>query len=203
MRFGNISGKFILIEQNSQPCGAGCFAFSREGGNNGRQYLPELASCAECGRVGKILWLLLAASPPGDVLFWWQKRTRKPPAISTRWTHEKGAARPFQPQRRSRSGKMRAASLNAFFFRFSDLESLRDGRYGQVHSLSAARQPQADSSRYRCPKRSPAGSCRAATERPSNGGTQKSVKRLSSTLRKEDCKTKKSRKPKLPGIFWR
>ena len=116
MRFGNISGKFILIEQNSQPCGAGCFAFSREGGNNGRQYLPELASCAECGRVGKILWLLLAASPPGDVLFWWQKRTRKPPAISTRWTHEKGAARPFQPQRRSRSGKMLAASLNAFFF---------------------------------------------------------------------------------------
>ena len=30
------------------------------------------------------------------VLFCWQKRTRKPPAISTRWTHEKGAARPFQ-----------------------------------------------------------------------------------------------------------
>ena len=28
-----------------------------------------------------------------------QKRTRKVPAISTRWTHEKGAARPFQPQR--------------------------------------------------------------------------------------------------------
>ena len=25
-----------------------------------------------------------------------QKRTRKAPAISTRWTHEKGAARPFQ-----------------------------------------------------------------------------------------------------------
>ena len=25
-----------------------------------------------------------------------QKRTRKPPAISTRWIHEKGAARPFQ-----------------------------------------------------------------------------------------------------------
>ena len=33
---------------------------------------------------------------PRDVLFWWQKRTRKPPAISTRWIHEKGAARPFQ-----------------------------------------------------------------------------------------------------------
>jgi len=32
----------------------------------------------------------------GYVLFCWQKRTRKPPAISTRWTHEKGAARPFQ-----------------------------------------------------------------------------------------------------------
>ena len=30
------------------------------------------------------------------VLFCWQKRTRKPPAISTRWIHEKGAARPFQ-----------------------------------------------------------------------------------------------------------
>ena len=30
------------------------------------------------------------------VLFWCQKRTRKSPAISTRWTHEKGAARPFQ-----------------------------------------------------------------------------------------------------------
>ena len=25
-----------------------------------------------------------------------QKRTRKPPAISTRWIHEKGAASPFQ-----------------------------------------------------------------------------------------------------------
>ena len=31
----------------------------------------------------------------GDVLFWLQKRTRKQPAISTRWIHEKGAARPF------------------------------------------------------------------------------------------------------------
>ena len=31
-----------------------------------------------------------------NVLFCWQKRTRKPPAISTRWIHEKGAARPFQ-----------------------------------------------------------------------------------------------------------
>ena len=31
-----------------------------------------------------------------NVLFCWQKRTRKPPAISTRWTHEKGADRPFQ-----------------------------------------------------------------------------------------------------------
>ena len=31
-----------------------------------------------------------------NVLFWCQKRTRKPPAISTRWIHEKGATRPFQ-----------------------------------------------------------------------------------------------------------
>ena len=38
-----------------------------------------------------------------DVLFWWQKRTRKPPAISTRWIHEKGAARPFQtPKEKSK-----------------------------------------------------------------------------------------------------
>ena len=37
------------------------------------------------------------------VLFCWQKRTRKPPAISTRWTHEKGAARPFQtPKEKSK-----------------------------------------------------------------------------------------------------
>ena len=38
-----------------------------------------------------------------NVLFCWQKRTRKPPAISTRWTHEKGAARPFQtPKKKSK-----------------------------------------------------------------------------------------------------
>ena len=117
---------------------------------------------------------------------------------------ERGCTPLSTPKKKSkRKNASRFAQRIFFFFRFSDLESLRDGRYGQVHSLSAARQPQADSSRYRCPKRSPAGSCRAATERPSNGGTQKSVKRLSSTLRKEDCKTKKSRKPKLPGIFWR
>ena len=37
------------------------------------------------------------------VLFWCQKRTRKPPAISTRWIHEKGAARPFQtPKEKSK-----------------------------------------------------------------------------------------------------
>ena len=39
----------------------------------------------------------------GIVLFRCQKRTRKPPAISTRWTHEKGAARPFQtPKEKSK-----------------------------------------------------------------------------------------------------
>ena len=32
----------------------------------------------------------------GYVLFCHQKRTRKVPAISTRWIHEKGAARSFQ-----------------------------------------------------------------------------------------------------------
>ena len=35
-----------------------------------------------------------------------QKRTRKAPAISTRWIHEKGAARPFQtPKERSKRKK--------------------------------------------------------------------------------------------------
>ena len=36
-----------------------------------------------------------------------QKRTRKPPAISMRWIHEKGAARPFQ------TPKMKAALKKA------------------------------------------------------------------------------------------
>ena len=36
-------------------------------------------------------------------------------AISTRWTHEKGAARPFQPQRGWLHTKKLAASLNDFF----------------------------------------------------------------------------------------
>ncbi len=41
-----------------------------------------------------------------NVLFWWQKRTRKPPAISTRWIHEKGATRPFQtPKEKSKRKK--------------------------------------------------------------------------------------------------
>ena len=38
-----------------------------------------------------------------NVLLCCQKRTRKPPAISTRWIHEKGAARPFQtPKEKSK-----------------------------------------------------------------------------------------------------
>ena len=108
-----------------------------------------------------------------------QKRTRKPPAISTRWIHEKGAARPFQPQSRSRNGKILAASLNVFFS-LLHLESLRDGRYGLACSLSAARRSQTDSSKCRFPKRSPTGSCRTATEGPSDGATQKSVERSAS-----------------------
>ena len=50
-----------------------------------------------------------------NVLFWWQKRTRKPPAISTRWIHEKGATRPFQTPKEKSKRKKLAASLNAFF----------------------------------------------------------------------------------------
>ena len=61
------------------------------------------------------------------VLFWHQKRTRKVPAISTRWTHEKGAARPFQPQSRKAPYK-KASRFAQRFFVFRHLKSLRDGR---------------------------------------------------------------------------
>ena len=52
-----------------------------------------------CVQRGKGTAISTRWSRAGIVLFWHQKRTRKVPAISTRWTHEKGAARPFQPQR--------------------------------------------------------------------------------------------------------
>ena len=56
-----------------------------------------------------------------------QKRTRKAPAISTRWIHEKGAARPFQTPKQKSNRKILAATLNVFFS-LLHLESLRDGR---------------------------------------------------------------------------
>jgi len=51
----------------------------------------------------------------GYVLFCWQKRTRKPPAISTRWTHEKGAARPFQTPKKKSKRKKASRFAKRFF----------------------------------------------------------------------------------------
>ncbi|MFR8409785.1 MAG: hypothetical protein ACLVA8_10105, partial [Faecalibacterium prausnitzii] len=51
----------------------------------------------------------------GYVLFCWQKRTRKPPAISTRWTHEKGAARPFQTPKEKSKRKKASRFAKRFF----------------------------------------------------------------------------------------
>ena len=50
-----------------------------------------------------------------NVLFWWQKRTRKPPAISTRWIHEKGATRPFQTPK-EKSKRKKASRFAKLFF---------------------------------------------------------------------------------------
>ena len=50
-----------------------------------------------------------------NVLFWWQKRTRKPPAISTRWIHEKGAARPFQTPKELSKRKKASRFAKRFF----------------------------------------------------------------------------------------
>ena len=54
------------------------------------------------------------------VLFCCQKRTRKPPAISTRWIHEKGAARPFQTPKEKSKRKKASRFAKRFFSRFSD-----------------------------------------------------------------------------------
>jgi len=50
-----------------------------------------------------------------NVLFWWQKRTRKPPAISTRWIHEKGATRPFQTPKEKSKRKKASRFAKRFF----------------------------------------------------------------------------------------
>ena len=51
----------------------------------------------------------------GDILFCHQKRTRKVPAISTRWIHEKGAARPFQTPKRRSNRKKSSRFAQRFF----------------------------------------------------------------------------------------
>jgi len=62
----------------------------------------------------------------GYVLFCWQKRTRKPPAISTRWTHEKGAARPFQTPKK-KSKRKKASRFAKRFFLVSPIYGFAEG----------------------------------------------------------------------------
>ena len=71
-----------------------------------------------------------------NVLFCWQKRTRKPPAISTRWIHEKGAARPFQTPKELSKPKNASRFAKRIFLCFSHLRLRRRfylsaGRYRQ------------------------------------------------------------------------
>ena len=47
--------------------------------------------------------------------YWHQKRTRKPPAISTRWIHEKGATRPFQTPKGKSKRKKASRCAKRFF----------------------------------------------------------------------------------------
>ena len=60
------------------------------------------------------------------VLFWCQKRTRKSPAISTRWIHEKGAARPFQTPKELSKPK-NASRFAKRIFRASPVYGSADG----------------------------------------------------------------------------
>ena len=65
-----------------------------------------------------------------------QKRTRKAPAISTRWIHEKGAARPFQTPKELSKHKNASRFAKRIFLCFSHLRlrrrfHLSAGRYRQ------------------------------------------------------------------------
>ena len=55
-----------------------------------------------------------------------QKRTRKAPAISTRWIHEKGAARPFQTPK-ERSKRKKASRCAKRFFLVSPIRCFAAG----------------------------------------------------------------------------
>ena len=71
-----------------------------------------------------------------NVLFCWQKRTRKAPAISTRWIHEKGAARPFQTPKELSKPKNASRFAKRIFLCFSHLR-LRRRFYlsAELHAL--------------------------------------------------------------------
>ena len=72
----------------------------------------------------------------GYVLFCWQKRTRKPPAISTRWTHEKGAARPFQTPK-EKSKRKKASRFAKRFFLVSPFYGFADGVTSLINFTSS------------------------------------------------------------------
>ena len=55
-----------------------------------------------------------------------QKRTRKAPAISTRWIHEKGAARPFQTPK-GKSKRKKASRFAKRFFLVSPIYGFAEG----------------------------------------------------------------------------
>ena len=55
-----------------------------------------------------------------------QKRTRKAPAISTRWIHEKGAARPFQTPK-EKSKRKKASRFAKRFFLVSPIYGFAEG----------------------------------------------------------------------------
>ena len=106
-----------------------------------------------------VKWLCAPRGPEAELVFslswfsrWWrggrarlrevkfsfacQKRTRKPPAISTRWIHEKGAARPFQTPKGLSKPKNASRFAKRIFLCFSHLR-LRRRFYlsAELHAL--------------------------------------------------------------------
>ena len=79
-----------------------------------------------------------------NVLFCWQKRTRKPPAISTRWTHEKGAARPFQTPKKMSKRKKASRFAKRFFLVSPIYGFAEDFRLYQNFTVSREATPAAE-----------------------------------------------------------
>ena len=82
------------------------------------------------------MYFCTAQLTAGFILFCRQKRIRKAPAISTRWIHEKGAARPFQTPKGLSKPKNASRFAKRIFLCFSHLRLRRRfhvsaGRYRQ------------------------------------------------------------------------